>query len=248
MLRIGSSAIKHYFPDFNREPKDIDFAVYKKDGLRQPSDSLKKVEYLENPIILKYQKEGYCNPDLLLTLKLSHMFWDNMWDKHMFDIQFLFKKGCRYNLNILNELRELWDEVLPKVRRSKLEQTKEDFFTNAVNEDVDQHDILHTYINPIPMFTLLLKDGSEVELDENKWDEMSFENKLEVVREETYVMAWERYKDIDYRLAFKIQLKQNIQKHFPQYIALFAIENYIQLERPKIKYREIINTKLKENE
>lgn len=256
MLIIGSTAIQHYFPEFKREPKDLDIAVKDKEDKElwkayiDESPLLKgvRVELLENPVIFKYQDEGYLKPDLLLTLKMSHMFWDNMWDKHMFDIQFLLKKGARYDLGILNELRELWNNILPKVRRSVLAQSKEDFFSNAVNEDTDEHDILHTFINPIPMYTLLLKDGSEVELDENKWNAMSFEQKLEVVREETYVMAWERYKDIDYRLAFKVQLKQNIQKHFPQYIAIFAIENYIQLEKPTIKYRDIINNKLKENE
>lgn len=254
MLIIGSTVLKHYFPDFKREPKDLDIVVRDAEDKKLWEDYKKesyllrglKVELLENPVIYKFQDEGYLSPDLLLTLKMSHMFWDTNWVKHLHDIQFLLKKGVKYDLKILNELREYWEEVLPKIRRSKLEQSKEDFFTNAVNEDVDQHDILHTFINPIPMFTLLLKDGSEVELDENKWNEMSFENKLEVVREETYVMAWERYKNNDYRLAYSIQLKQNIQKHFPQYIALFAIENYIQLEKPAIKYRDIINNKLKQ--
>ena len=27
MLIIGSTAIKNYFPDFNRTPKDLDYAV-----------------------------------------------------------------------------------------------------------------------------------------------------------------------------------------------------------------------------
>jgi hypothetical protein len=44
---IGSTAIKHYFPDFPREPKDLDFAV-------MPGEKFEKkggVEYLENSVI-----------------------------------------------------------------------------------------------------------------------------------------------------------------------------------------------------
>lgn len=241
-MYIGSTAIKHYYPDFSREPHDIDIAV------ETPQNSTtidgKRVEYLENPVILKYQKEGYLNPDLMLTLKVSHMFYKYNWDKHMYDIQFLLKKGHKWDIKIIEELRGLWENILPKIRRSQLAQSKADFFDNAVNEDIDEHDYLHTLINPIPMYTLLLKEGSEVELEESKFHEMTFEQKCEVVREETYVMAWERYKDIDYRAAFKRQLKDNIMKHFPQYIALFAIENYVKLERPTINYRNLINNKL----
>jgi len=34
MLIIGSTAIKHYFPDFPREPKDLDIAVPTEKGYR----------------------------------------------------------------------------------------------------------------------------------------------------------------------------------------------------------------------
>ncbi len=240
MLLIGSNAIKINYPDFPREPKDVDYVV--KDSSKFAK--IKDTEFLENPILLEIQEGHIIDMDILLSLKISHMFWDNMWEKHLFDIQFLLKKGHKYDLNLINKFRAHWNEVLPKVRRSQLAMNKEDFFNNAVNEDSDEHDYLHTLINEIPMYTLLLKEGSEVELDEDNWHRMSFEQKCEVVREETYVMAWERYKDVDYRVAFKRQLKQNIIKHFPSYIALFAIENYIKLERPAINYKNVINSKL----
>lgn len=237
---IGSTAIKHYFTDFPREPKDLDIAVYSKDGLKNKMG----VEYLENPVILKYQDEGFLKPDLMLSLKISHMFWKTNWEKHMFDIQFLLKKGCKYNLSLVQELRSLWENVLPKIKRSKLGQSKEDFFDNAVNENTNQHDYWHTLLTEIPAYTKILKENCEVELDFNKWENLSFEEKCDVVFEETAVMATERFKNTDYRLAYKRQLKQNIIKHFPEPIALFAIENYIQLEKPKFNFIEIINSKL----
>ncbi len=235
---IGSTALKYHFPDFPRNPKDLDIAV------REQKPREGNTEYLVNTVLLDLEDGEYISPNMLLNLKISHMFWDNGFDKHMFDIQFLLKKGCTYDLNTIPLFRKYFEIILPKIRRSVLAQSKEDFFDNAVNEDIDEHDYLHTLINPVPMYTLLLKEGSEVELDENKWNSMSYEEKCDVVREETYVMSFERYKDIDYRAAYKRQLKDNIIKHFPFYIALFAIENYIKLERPTIDYRNLINSKL----
>ena len=240
---IGSTALKYYFPDFPRTPKDLDYVVLDSSLYEREKD----VEYLENPILLKYEKEGYISPNMLLTLKMSHMFWDVNWDKHAFDIQFLLSKGCSFNPEILQEFIDYWKAVKPKVRRSDLKLSKEDFFTNSINDDVHQHDYLHTLLNPIPMYTRLLKEGSEVELDESKFHSMSHEDKLEVVREEVMIMAMERYKHLDYRSGYKIQLKTCIQKHFPTYIGIFAILNYKELHMPKYNYIETINTKLDTN-
>ncbi len=240
-LIIGSTAIKHYYPDFPREPKDIDIAVLDKQKRNG------ETEYLENPVIFKYQDSGYLKPDLLLSLKISHLFWDINWDKHLYDVQFLLGKGCKYDLNLIYELRSFWDSFLPKIRRSRLEMNKEDFFTNNVNEDVEQHDYLHTLLEKEPAYTKLLKEGCEVELDENKWYNLSFEERCDVVFEETAVMAFERYKTTDYRIAYKRQLKDNIIKHFPFYIAIFAIQNYRNLEKPKYNFKIKIENELQIN-
>lgn len=240
-LIIGSTAIKHYYPDFPREPKDIDIAVLEKQKRNG------ETEYLKNPIIFKYQDSGVLKPDLMLSLKISHLFWDINWDKHLYDVQFLLNKGCKYDLDLIYELRSFWDSFLPKIRRSVLEMNKEDFFTNNVNESVEQHDYLHTLLESTPSYTKLLKEGCEVELDESKWYNLSFEEKVDVVFEETAVMAFERYKTIDYRIAYKRQLKDNIIKHFPFYIAIFAIENYINLEKPKYNFKIKIENELQIN-
>ena len=240
MLVIGSTAIKNFFPDFPRNPKDLDYVVDNEDN--KNSDN---TEYLYNPIILKYQKDGYLKPELLLSLKISHLFHDINWFKHIFDVQFLISKGIQYNKEIVDELIPFWNDIHKKVKKSNLMLTKEDFFSNAINEDTLQHDYIHTLINPIPMYTLLLKDGAEVELDENKWHNLSYEDKTKVVYEETAVMAWERYKNNHWREGYKLQLKDNIIKHFPPYIAMFAIENYRNLETVKVNYREIINKNYK---
>jgi len=107
MLVIGSSAIKHWYPDFNREPKDVDVISDKRGSsewitTKNNSDmtfSHKRIEFLDDPGITKYQSKGYLRPDLILTLKCSHIFWDINWDKHMFDIQFLSIKVMPYGFS-----------------------------------------------------------------------------------------------------------------------------------------------------
>ena len=96
MLIIGSTAIKNFFPDFPRNPKDLDYVVDNEDN--KNSDN---TEYLYNPIILKYQKDGYLKPELILSLKISHLFHDINWFKHIFDVQFLISKGIQYNKEIV---------------------------------------------------------------------------------------------------------------------------------------------------
>lgn len=244
-LIIGSTALKFWYPnDYPREPKDLDIVVENLENYENKPG----VEYFENPVILKYQDSGYIEPVLLLTLKMSHMFWDFRWKKHMYDIQYLLDKGMQYDETILNELIEYWEETKPKVKRSDLEMSAEDFFTNAINEDEGEHDFLHTLINPVPMYTRLLKDGAEVELDENKWNKLSFEEKCDVVFEETAVMGYERYKEKYYKEAFEIQLNDNIIKHFPKYIAIFAILNYKKVVTPKFNFINTIRDGLQKNQ
>lgn len=237
MIIIGSTALKHHFPeDYPREPADLDIVVLNSEV--SPKDV--GTEVLENPVLLKYESAGYISPNMLLTLKMSHLFWDINWEKHLFDVQFLLNKGCKYDLDVLREFREYWEVTLPKVRRSNLEQGKDEFFNNKVNKDTEEHDKLHKILVEVPAYTKILKDGAEVELDENKWIQLSFKEKCDVVREEAYVMAAERYKNLHYIPAYRKQLRDCIQKHYPEYIALFAIENYKELEKPEYNYRQII--------
>ena len=241
---IGSTALKFWFPeDFPRKPNDLDIVTDKKDVQNVPG-----IEYLENPILLKYQDRGFIRPSLLLTLKMSHLFWDFKWKRHMYDVQFLLNKGYKHDAEILNEFIEYWEETKPKVRRSNLELSAEEFFDNAINKDEEEHDFLHTLINPVPMYTRLLKDGAEVELDENKWNNLTFEEKCDVVFEETAVMGYERYKSSYYKKGFEIQLNDNIMKHFPKYIAIFAIINYKKLITPKFNFINTIKNGLRINQ
>lgn len=119
---IGSTAISHWFPDFPRKPKDCD--VIKESSLIPTN--CEKVEYLSNPVLLEYYGDCYyLNATGLLTLKMSHLFWDINWDKHMFDVQFLISRGIAYDKKLFYLLYDYWNIIHSKNKRSDLEMSAE---------------------------------------------------------------------------------------------------------------------------
>jgi hypothetical protein len=232
MLLIGSTAIKHHFPDFPREPKDIDYATTEK------RDNQKGIEYLYNPII--GDMEGIASPDILYTLKVSHIIgWDIKWDKHMFDIQFLKKKGCKIDKELFERLYNFWNSHHGLNKRSNLDMSAEDFFNNALKTP---HDHYHNLLNPVPVYTKILKDGSEVDVSEVKFNLLTNEEKYDLVREEVMVMAYERFrKTRNYMVAYTKMLTKFITTHAPIWEALFIIENYVPLHKPLFNYYKTID-------
>lgn len=234
-ILIGSSAIKFHFPDFTREPKDKDYIGVGKNIGGQ-------LEFHKNPVFENYEHD-VLQPDDLYTLKMSHLFWDIKWEKHMYDVQFLKSKGCKLKHDLFYELYEYWNTLHGKNKRSDLDMTSEDFFDNAMPKTYN-HDELHLLINPVPMFLKVLKDGAEVDVCENKFNKLSYEEKLELVREEVYVMAFERLNGRDYRTAYVWMLKKFIMSHAPMWEAIFIIENYKTLHKPAINYKQKIDYEL----
>lgn len=248
-ILIGSKAIRHYFPEFPREPKDKDYIIYEYQKfdefpeVNQPSDGT-RIEYLKNKVISdRYKGTGKDIIDLndLCTLKASHLMWNINWEKHNWDLQFLLKQGCKINHKLFYELYEFWNVYHSKNKRSDLKMSKEEFFTNAINYDEAEHDYLHTLINPVPTYTKVLKDGCEVELDETKFHNLSYDDKLEFVRQEVYVMSYERYKHLNYREAYGRMLKKFILSHCPIWALIFLLENYVTLHKAPYNFMEKIN-------
>lgn len=235
MTIIGSTATKYWFSDFKREPKDIDFATE-----THIKKIRKDIEFLYNPIIAK-RSCSYASPSDLLSLKVSHIFWDINWDKHMFDIQFLLDNGVIWDLELVAELRKFWSAHLPKIRRSDLTANRDQFFTNNVNEDTNEHDLYHLKLREVPTYTKILKNDGTVDICEKLFEQLSHEDKLNIAREEAYVMAYERYhKTLKYTEAYRKQLKDCIIKHFPPFVAYYAITHYKELvKRPEDYYAKI---------
>lgn len=240
-LIIGSSAIKYHFSNFKREPKDIDYAVDVESVDRKTEGSKidnKNVEYLYNPIIFKYvdANQLYATPSQILTIKMSHISWNINFKKHMFDIQFLLENGVEYDKKLYDELYNFWLELKGrkgKYRRSDLTLSSEEFFDNAIDTD---HDNLHLLLTDVPTYTKILKDGCEVEPCEMKFNNLSFTEKMSVIEEEVMVMAYERFRDKQYRIAYEMMLEKFTTGHAPIWQLLFIIFNYKKLRTPSFNY------------
>jgi hypothetical protein len=163
----------------------------------------------------------------------------------MFDIQFLKSKGCEIDKDLFYKLYNYWEKIHGKNKRSDLNMNSSEFFNNAINTP---HDYFHTILNETPIYTKILKDNEEVDVSEEKFDILSFEDKCDLVREEVMVMAYERYnKSLDFVSAYSKMMKKFITNHAPMWEAIFIIENYITLHRPKYNYFSKISEHLNKN-
>lgn len=256
---IGSSAIKYWFNDFKREPKDLDYAVDEMHILKNS----KNIEYLYNPVLFKpeyqiYHKDGYLVQSALYTLKISHVFWDlenNSWDKHIWDIQFLKEKGCKIILPLFYKLYDYWNEVHGKNKRSVLNMSAEKFFDNVVGFPVE-HDYLHTLLiqhpyfkgQELPTYTKILKDGAEVDVSEEKFNLLTEQEKFNLVFEEVAVMGIERYGEMYYKKGYNRMLKKFILNHAPVWEAIWIVMNHKELSNCPFDFLTFLNNKIKQNE
>lgn len=246
MLIIGSQAIKYWFPDFPREPKDYDVVL--EDGEQHNIITTKKVEVLSNPCLLaacRGYTQKYLKPNHIYTLKMSHLFWDINWEKHEWDATWLRERGCKLDRTLFYNLYAHWNEVHGTNKRSDLKMSSEKFFTNAVECEYD-HDWLHTLLKPIPTFNKVLKDGQEVEVDYDKFQSLTEVEKEALVREEVYVMAFERWPTIGFRQAYGRMLKKFILSHAPIWEAIWILENYKKLCRPEFDFIKYFNQQINE--
>lgn len=239
MRMIGSAAIKLQFPDFPRIPKDVDWAVDKERthaGMNE-FHVISSLAFGGNPI---------CTPDEIYTLKMSHIFYNIKWDKHLFDLIYLQEHGAKLLPSLFGYLREHWGYIHGENKRSDLSLSKDEFFSNALMNQGD-HDKLHSYIQDPPTFTKVLIEPNGVEVSEEKWQNLSHEDKLNIVREEVYVMAYERLAGRDYRSAYVWQLKQMVLTHAPLYEAIWIVQHYKELLKPQFNYKEKLDHELQRN-
>ena len=225
MLIFGSTALKHWFPDLNRDPKDLDYISKGK--------STKEVECHWNPAfqyILDNNKDSkYVDADFLYTIKVSHACYDIRWDKTIHDINFMKKKGCRLDFNLYKQLLKDW-EVIHYKKKIRLEGSPEEFFTSKVTRKLD-HDQLHHMIKfyDRPMHEKIRNDINNVKCDKNLWDALSYEDKLKCALEESYVFAIERYFNYPPKIALNKAIKHLITQSTKGYFNLFLIDNFFEM-------------------
>lgn len=246
---IGSYATKHHFPDF-REPKDLDTMVSNdyidEHGLLvRTREGLRVDNFWHESFPEAWDGMDIASPSYLYTTKVSHAFWDwrgNNWNKHMSDILFFQRKGVEFDREVYDILRPIWKAKHGRKVETNLNQSKDAFFKDAVVRKYD-HDSLHDSVayGERPMYESLLKEGSEVLIDSDKFWALPLEEKFKVIREEVYATALERFVvPSDYtcspRAAYAKSMYKAITSLFKNEWALFIVLNYSELHRPDIDY------------
>jgi hypothetical protein len=236
-MLVGSSAAKIWFPEF-REPKDIDYFYpgEKDDGETFWHERLADVA----------SGRWVAFPDELYTIKVSHIFWDlrnNSWGKHFNDILFFQSKGCKLVPSFYEDLYPIWEERYGK-KAGNLNVPANMFFNDNVTRKYE-HDSIHASVayGESPLFEQILRDGSDVAVDRSKFDQLPYEDKLNLVREEVYATALERYLiPADYKmspkLAYHNALKKTITSFWKGDWALFIALNALELKSPDVNYLE----------
>lgn len=181
----------------------------------------------------------------LYNLKVSHIFWDINWSKHIKDIITLQKEFGYSSVDreVFDTLYSFWSNVhKDKKDRINLNKSSEEFFNNNVKREY-KHDDIHNIIAYYdrPMFESLLKNSGKVILDKEKFDNLPYDDKLKLCSEEIYTIALERYCIptnfmIDSLEAYRKALKKVVIDLSKGWFPLFIIENISTLMNPDIEY------------
>lgn len=238
---IGSVASKHWFTDF-RQPNDVDILSSTPNALTSNRFLDQQSHRLFDLVVDHSNDKTFADPNVLLTLKLSHVRHDQVFfEKTIHDIAFYKSHGCQVIEPLYDQLIPLWDEVRPN--RVKLSNVKvEDFFTSTVTRKYN-HDYLHELVafNQRPLHESIRPDLTLVYCDPVLYQQLSSEHKLQLALEELMVTAIERYNittntsDINVYKAVKQALKLLITSMTRGWFARYYAENYPAIMKNNIK-------------
>lgn len=235
-LIIGSVATYHWFPDA-RAPKDIDLltpATIKTNNSQicfvdtQWHDAAEYLISINNDPV-------FADPDVLFTLKVSHAHWDVKWQKTMYDIEFLRRKGCSLNMELYDKLFKVWTQVHGK-KRVNMAQNMDTFFKDAVVREYD-HEYLHELVAfyDRPLHERLRPDHGTAWCSRELFESFSYDDQCKTALEEMMATAIERSRlKLDMRQSQKMAAMS--KAHFKLctsmttgWFARFLILNHVEL-------------------
>lgn len=198
-LIFGSTAIKHWFFDYDKTPKDLDYICH-----CLPIDYTKQsgVEYhiptngAFDILAFYNQDRKYVDPDLIYTIKVSHLAWEGKngkWTKHLKDVVFLQNKGCKLNKVVFDIFYQEWENRFGNKSNISLNKATEMFFKDGVRRDYD-HDWLHEYfkIGDVPAYTRAQTNPSSPMMSREIFYSLSKQHQLNCALEEMFVVSFER--------------------------------------------------------
>lgn len=141
MLIIGSVAAHHWFSDW-RLPRDVDVLSPEVSPVPMVIDY--QWHEMAEKVLAASKHPVFADPDILLTLKLSHSHWNIWWKKTVIDITLLKDRGARVNEGLYRELLPVWERVHGK-KHVNLNTTVSEFFDDNVTRRYD-HEALHHHL------------------------------------------------------------------------------------------------------
>jgi hypothetical protein len=190
-LIIGSVALRHWFEDA-RDPKDIDILT--------PCEVTASIAGIvetqwhdEGEFLIGKSKDPiFADPDLLYSIKVSHAHWDVKWQKTMFDIEFLRRKGAKLDLEVYTRLLPIWEQVHGK-KKVNMNQMMTTFFKDTVKREYD-HEQLHELVKftDRPMHERIRPNLSNAWCSEDMWNNLGAKYREFCALEEIMATAIER--------------------------------------------------------
>lgn len=242
-LIYGSQAIKYHFPDYEKEPHDIDIITETDNKYHLNIETCKRIEQYYLPefqyIFENNKDERYVDPEFLYTIKMSHLSWDINWDKHMKSAIFLQEKGSKLDKILYDSLMQAWSRIHGK-KSVKMNVKNEDFFKPSIYRRYN-HEFLHSEFAFYegPLNERIRKDLNSPLCSEELWDILSFDDKIKCALEEIYVLTAERYIFVDKPMKIehaKIKILKNmITSTTSGWFNLFIKENFnlLRLSNPE---------------
>jgi len=159
------------------------------------SDSLK--EYV------KYERQNnndsiiYASPEVLLSLKKSHINFPIKFSKHIYDYNFLLNKLSNDKLSDITKLNfKETEERIGKLKTPSLKKSTDNFFGQSDNyvKYFYIHDDIHKVMShyEYPIYEDMQTKESSAWCERDMWERFDFEKKAKCVLEEAYVISLER--------------------------------------------------------
>lgn len=173
----------------------------------------------------------------LSIIKRSHLWRELSFQKHITHYhKYIPEKYKCINLSVadngfLQQRIEMTMKEFPQ-GNPKLNQSVEDFFDDAVTKKYN-HDYLHELVafHSRPLYTRLQIDSNSAWCEKDLWEQLTYDEKLQCVAEETYVIAIERFLvpnnwDYSYKRAYLKSLDKVCTTLCSGWFRDFAIDNY----------------------
>lgn len=194
-LIFGSAAMKYWWPDYDKSPRDVDYLC--------DSPVLEKTPGVEyhyalglGVVFSRNVDDLYVDPDILYTIKVSHLPWEGKngkWWKHLKDAVFMKNKGCVVVEDVYALLYKEWQKRFGDKSHISLDKATEMFFDDALDRVID-HDKAHELfsIREKPAYTRILPSEDSPMCSKELFLSLSEDDKIYTVLEEMFVVSFER--------------------------------------------------------